>query len=872
MRNRPLLLGLAVLGACAPPPRLEPPPAPASVAERMPVRDSLRSYAVPSAKPLPLISWGALPPGAPHEERVRSYDLQHQVVRVRFDWERRAVVGSTTLRVAALAQPLGSIAIDAVGMTIERVRGASRNTTLRHDYDGRILTVHLPATLAAGARTTFTVDYEAVRPQKGAYFIDRRHIVWTQGETEDTRYWVPTYDHPNDKTTWEFFITVPSGEKALSNGRLAGTRRAGANTEWHWVLDKPASTYLMAAVTGDYVVLQDSWRRTTPVGYWTYPDSLGATWRGMGKTPRMMELFSTALRIEYPWAKYDQANAPDYIFGGMENVTATIQADDAILHPAWAAPHAGSDELVSHELAHQWFGNLLTARHWSDIWLNEGFATFMEQYWMEVEHGRDGGALHRLATHEEAIAADRAARRPLVYDRWQTDPLELFFSGHIYPKGAAVLQMVRRELGDSAFWQALHRYTSRHAYSVVATADFERSLSEASGRDFSRFFQQWVHGAGLPAFQVSYSHDSLAGQLRIAARQVQPRDSLTGYFDADVEIEVLTDSGPARATIAVRGEVSEVLIPIRGAPRSIRWDKGNWLLDVADFPRPTVMLAHQLRHDDDVAGRIEAAGLLAERGGEPLAAQALANAARDDAFWAVRTRALTAMRALLEGDPQGVTTNAAAGSPDAGSRIHPDDLAEIRESAQAAARAALADADPRVRETAPALLAALGASSLVPHVAALLEDSSLYVRGAAIRALASTDTAAAMAVIRTMLTRDSWTDLTRTQAIHALGRIETPEAWTLLAAHLAPATRRESRQAAVAALLARSAGREAELAAALVPLLESDDLFIRQDAAAALGRLGQASSIAALEARRRVEAESRVANVIDAALSALRRE
>ena len=835
------------------------------------MRDTLRSFRVPERKALPLISWGALPPGTPHAERVRSYDLQHQVVRVRFDWERHAVVGSTTLRVAALEEPLSSIAIDAVGMTIGRVRGASGNTTLRHDYDGRMLTVHLPATLAAGARTTFTVDYEAVRPQKGAYFIDRKHVVWTQGETEDTRYWVPTYDHPNDKTTWEFFITVPSREKALSNGRLAGTRRVGENTEWHWVLDKPASTYLMAAVTGDYVVLQDSWRRTTPVGYWTYPDSVGATWRGMGKTPRMMELFSTVLRIEYPWAKYDQANAPDYIFGGMENVTATIQADDAILHPEWAAPHAGSDELVSHELAHQWFGNLVTTRHWSDIWLNEGFATFMEQYWMEVEHGRDGGALHRLTTHEETIAADRAARRPLVYDRWQTDPLELFFSGHIYPKGAAVLQMVRRELGDSSFWQAMHRYTTRHAYSSVTTADFERALSDASGRDYSRFFRQWVYGAGLPVFQISYAHDSVAGLLEVTARQVQPRDSLTGFFDADVEIEVLTDSGPARATMSVRGEVAAVSIPVRSAPRSIRWDKGNWLLDVADFPRPTVMLAHQLAHDDDVAGRIEVAELLGERTGEPVAAAALAAAVADDEFWAVRVRAVTAMRGLLGGESADAEMAAGNGSPAAGEQVHPEDAARIRVSMETAAAAALSDADPRVREAAPGLLAVLGASSLAPHVAALLADPSLYVRGATITALAGTDTAAAMAVIRTMLTADSWIDLTRTQAIRALARIDTPEAWGLLTAQLAPATRRESRQAAIAALLGRSAGREAELAAALVPLLESGDLFIRQDAAAALGRLGQVSSIAALEARRRVEVESRVANVIDAALAALRR-
>jgi aminopeptidase N len=180
-----------------------------------------------------------LPAGTPHAERVRTYDLQHQVVHVRFDWPRHAVVGSTTIRVAALDKPLTSIALDAVGMTIVRVSAPSGGR-LRYDYDGSTLTVRLPGTLRARGRTSFTVDYEALRPKKGAYFVDRRHVVWTQGETEDTRYWVPTYDYPNDKTTWEFYIRSAKNEKALSNGRLAGPARAvGDELEWHWVLDQP---------------------------------------------------------------------------------------------------------------------------------------------------------------------------------------------------------------------------------------------------------------------------------------------------------------------------------------------------------------------------------------------------------------------------------------------------------------------------------------------------------------------------------------------------------------------------------------------------------------------------------------------------------
>src|SRR4051812_16531732 len=554
-----VVFALAVACAPAAPPPAPEIPQPNPSVGRPPFRmdTSLTPDRVPAFQEAPLIIWGPPPEGTAHPERVRRYDLQNQVTTLRFDWSRQAVVGRTTLTIAGLpdAAPLSTVMVDAGDMTFKRVAGDDK--ALRYDYDGSVLTVHLASSLRAGQKTSITIDYDGANRSKGAYFRPAKHIVWTQGETQDNHFWVPTYDFPNDKTTWEFFIWTAKGEQALSNGRLAGSRTVGDSIEWHWVQDKPASTYLMTTVVGNYTVVQDKPWRTATIGYWTYPDSVAAAWRGFGKTPAAVNVFSRKTGVAYPWNKYDQIVIPEFQYGGMENVTATSQNDTEILLPAWAVPEVSADDLMSHELGHQWYGDLLTTRRWSDVWLNEGFATFMEQIFREEDKGVDEGAIDRLSTHEQTIAADRRARRPIVFGKWVNDPIEVFFSGHIYPKGATILQMLRHQLGDAAFWKAMNHYTTVNQYRNVVTEDLRKAFEESTGRNYKTFFDQWVYGAGFPVFQVSSRYDAAARRLVVSAREVQPRDSLTGFFDVDSDIEVRTDSGVVRFVVPVRNGSGE---------------------------------------------------------------------------------------------------------------------------------------------------------------------------------------------------------------------------------------------------------------------------------------------------------------------------
>jgi aminopeptidase N len=726
---------------------------------------SLTPDRVPPFLQGPLIVWGPEPAGVPHAERVRTYDLQHQSTTIRFDWARHAVEGTTTLQIAGLrgTSSVSNVAIDAGNMTIKQVTAGTK--PLKHDYDGRSLVVHLASPLRAGARTSITIVYDGVDRTKGAFFKPR-HIVWTQGEAEDTRYWVPTYDYPNDKTTWEFYLWSAKGERALSNGRLAGSREVGDSIEWHWVLDKPASTYLMTAVVGNYAVLQDKPWHNVPIGYWTYPDSIAAAWRGFGKTPAAVDVFSRKTAVPYPWAKYDQVVIPEFQFGGEENVTATSQNDTEILLPPWGPPELSADDLISHELSHQWYGDLLTMRSWADAWLNEGFATFMEQIFREEDKGVDEGAFHRFESHEESIEADRRARRPIVYDKWVNDPLEVFFSGHIYPKGATILQMLRHQLGDAAFWKAMNHYTTANAYGNVATADLQKAFEESTGRDFKAFFDQWVYGAGFPVFQVSSRYDRATRKLVINATEVQSRDSLTGYFDVDSDVEVRTDSGVVRFVVPVRNGTGEGTADLKAPPRSIRWDKGDWILDIADFPRSTAMMRYQVVNDDDVLGRIEAVDVLAQRPADRFALDALIRSTRNDRFWAVRARAVDAI-GVWASDSSRAT------------------IAPMKSVRDALLRATF-DPDARVREEAAKALGYLpisgpAALDLVVRLRSLARnDRSMIVRGAALASDIVLEKDAAIPLAKQLMAPEVWHNAIREPALNALKAIDTPEARQLV--------------------------------------------------------------------------------------------
>jgi aminopeptidase N len=321
-------------------------------------------------------------------------------------------------------------------------------------------------------------------------------------------------------------------------------------------------------------------------------------------------------------------------------------------------------------------------------------------------------------------------------------------------------------LGDAAFWKAMNHYTTANAYKNVVTADLEKAFEESTGRDFKAFFDQWVYGAGFPVFQVTSRYDPASRRVTVSANEVQPRDSLTGFFDVDSDVEVRTDSGVVHFVVPVRNGTGEAGADLKAPPRSIRWDKGDWILDITDFPRSTAMMQYQLVNDDDVLGRIEAVDVLARRPTDRLALDALMRSSRNDRFWAVRARAVDALAAW------------GSDSTRAGSRP--------MQSVKDALLRATFDPDARVRESAAGGLGRLAisgtrAQDVIVRVRSLARtDRSMIVRGAALASDIRLEGSAALPLAKEMMATDQWESVIRRPALDALKTLDTPEARQLV--------------------------------------------------------------------------------------------
>jgi aminopeptidase N len=695
--------------------------------------------------------------------------------------------------------------------------------------------------IAENVRTAkIRIAYRAT-PARGLYFLepdehvqDRPRQVWTQGQDEDSRHWFPCHDKPNVKMTFEIDVQVPRGWFALSNGALVKRDDKPNAKRWHyhWRMSEPLPSYLVTLVAGEFAELDGGKAAGVPVTYLVPKGHEAEGKRTFRRTPEMIEHFGKLIGVPYPWNKYAQVVVSDFIFGGMENTTATTMYEHILLDER-AALDISSDDIIAHELAHQWFGNYVTCRDWSHGWLNEGFATLFEHLDREHHLGQDE-LYFGLQDDFDAYLAEAHGRyrRPIVCQDYEA-PIEIF-DRHLYQKGALVLFMLRRLLGDHAFFAGVRVYLTRHARSIVETRDLMRAMEDVSGHGLEQFFEQWVYRAGHPELEVKVEHE--AQVLTVTVKQTQKIDKETPVFAFPFTFEVTPVRGKTvRHTRNIDKALETIAIPCTERPSFVAIDSDFAVVADVRLDVPADMLRRQLKNGATARVRWLAASAVAKHP-DPPSLDALAKSlSNDEEFWGVRVKVALAL---------GHTRLGAA--------------FEIL-------RANLKTKHPKVRR---AVVQALGhfrtaeaAQELKPIA---LKDRSYLVESEAARSLGQTRQSAAYDTLVEIIDRASWSDIIRVGALDGLAALRDERAVSHVLARTRYGTKNRGRRAAIVALARLTTDRKHR--EALEELLDDADPHLRNDVVRALVEMGDNKSRAALARRLDREHDGRVRRRIREAL------
>jgi aminopeptidase N len=573
-------------------------------------------------------------------ERSRSLDFIHYRVSLTFDLDAKAFWGENEITLTPLTDEVDHCVLDAEEIIITGAVDDAGQELFYVQGDTSVV-ITFPQTLSYGDTITLTVAFRGDNPQQGLFFDDASdehpRMVSTDSWPDEAHHWIPVYDYPNDKVTHELIVTAPEGNRVLSNGRLVGVvdDEGAGTTTWHWSQEQPHATYLFMLAIGPFTVIEDS-LGSLPVNYWVYPeDAEDARWI-FAKTPRMLAFYADLFDYPYPWAKYDQVTTP-HVGGGAEATSATILGD-GVIHDRRAEQDFSWERVIAHEIAHQWWGDLITLREWSHTWLNESFGTYSDYLWTRHESGEDEGAWALLGKKNAYLREARTRyRRPIVFNRYER-PHDNFDS-HTYPKGACILHQLRFILGDESFFRALGAFLDAYAFEPVDTHDFMKTVKEVTGRNMDWFFEQYIFSPGHPVFEISSSWDAGDGQMHLRVAQVQDRDHGVPIYRTPLQIGIVTASGKTVETVWLENEQDVFVFESREEPLLVRFDEGNWLLKEWTYVKSVEELLYQARHDD-VIGREWAVRELGRSGSNARVGAALAMIAGEDPFWAVRLAAI----------------------------------------------------------------------------------------------------------------------------------------------------------------------------------------------------------------------------------------
>ena len=576
----------------------------------------------------------------------RDVEVLHLALDVTPDFKQRTVQGKATIQFKPILNAVREIRLDAVDLSIENVTSTEQVQAFHVTEDKIIVTFVEP--IPADKEASVTVTYHA-EPTEGLYFRTPEmgykegdtHL-FTQGEEIEARHWYPCFDSPNMKFTSEITCRIPEGMTSISNGRLVSEEKDPATglVACHWSQDKPHANYLISLCAGYFKKIEDKFR-DVPIAFYTPASEINEAQTSFRDTKDMLTFFEKEIGVPYPWAKYSQVCVNDFVEGGMENTSCTTLTDSTLFTDA-TENIRNSEGLVAHEMAHQWFGDLVTCKDWSQIWLNESFATYYETLYNEHKNGRDN-MLYELYGRARQITGITNDANAIV--RRNFDNSHEMFGYLSYPKGGWVLHMLRCQLGPDLYRRCIKTYLERHQYGNVVTDDLRSVIEEFTGRSFDQFFDQWLYHGRQPQLDVSYSWDESSKLAKLTIRQTQKVDENVVLFNFPFTIRFKGKSGTTDKQITVKEREEDFYFPLEAAPEIVRLDPEYTLLAKTTFRLPNTMVYAQLADKTDSIGRILAIEQLAERKDKETVAK-LKKTLNEDAFYGVRIEAARALRSI----------------------------------------------------------------------------------------------------------------------------------------------------------------------------------------------------------------------------------
>lgn len=751
--------------------------------------------------------------------------VNHMKLVLTVEPERRMLSGVCHTTFEPVRRELTEAFFQCQDLVVESASVAGAADQLQFERTDKGVTVKLPKALKRGEKLEVAIRYRVDNAKAGVYFTgpsvfepDSPFQVWTQGQDEDAHLWYPVLmaDFPNHKFTTELIASVPSGYVALSNGKLVAERlndQDGRST-FHWLLDKPHVSYLVALVVGKFEKLSESYKDLPVEMYFDKKFSKEAKLYFKG-TADLVALYSRLYGYEYPWpGKYAQAMVQKFIFGGMENTGMTIMTDQILADPeSFDEFRLAALRLNAHELNHQWNGDLITCRDWSHAWLNEGAATYGEVEAVEHVFGMKERAYYLKGLADLYFAEDARYRRPVVTNLYK-EPIDLF-DRTLYQKGGLIRHMIRYLLGDEGYYESVRTFLTDNAYQCVETLDLIKAIERATGKNLREFFDQWVFGAGFPEYKVTLNWDERNKVATVKVAQTQKLEEGTGLFSMPVVFSfTLTNGQKVERTIVISDKETTIPFPLDAKPAMFRFDPDNWVLKKLDLTGvPKSMLIHQLHNDESVMGRVQAAQALAAVGGLD-AVEALGKELSGQFFWGVQAEAAKALGAI--------------GTP----------------AALAALKGSIAVSHPKIRR---AVVTALGsfkdesAAELLAGIVTGAGEKSRFVRADAAVALGKTGSAKAFDVLKQALLLDSWQESVRVGVLNGLAELGDERGASLAVEYSAAGKPWQSRPAAILAA-GKLAGKAPQALKALHELADSEESEQFHLCMSVIGALGEAKS------------------------------